>query len=75
MWQNGLMDNWELHFRPIPDRCLGKIKRVKNSPRKDEAKTARLTLRNLMGAFIVLLIGYVLSVVAYIGENVVHYAT
>ncbi len=72
MLENGLMDHWETWFRSIPEQCLGyienKVKRTK------EVKPGRISLRNLTSAFIILLIGYCLSILAFVGEYVIYFA-
>ncbi len=68
MWQYGLMDLWENWFRPIPGQCLGNFKQQKAQPKR--VKTSSLKIRNLWGAFIVLLSGYCLSVLTYVVELV-----
>jgi hypothetical protein len=58
--QGGLVDYWDVWFRPMPPQCQGNIKSV-NPPNtknlKTNNKSPALTLRNLTGAFIVLCFG------------------
>ena len=56
----GLIDYWTSQFIPKIDKCLNK--KVKDDPR------IRLSMGHLSGAFVILLVGYVLAVIAFIGE-------
>ena len=47
------------------DRCLKKFK--DNNP-----ISPRLTLRNMSSAFIVLLVGYVVALIVFVGERIVY---
>jgi hypothetical protein len=63
--QTGIIDYWDLWFRPMPPQCDGK----KNSPTRN--KVSRLSFNNMAGAFMVLGVGLSLSVLAFIGEKIV----
>lgn len=72
--QAGLLDYWEEIFRPIPPQCQGNIKSL-NPPdskaRKMKDHPPALTLKNLTGAFIVLLLGFSLSLLAFLCEKMI----
>ncbi|KAK4012976.1 hypothetical protein OUZ56_025224 [Daphnia magna] len=63
MWDNGLMNLWESWFRAIP---------VNRSPTR--VKTSPLSLKNLAGAFVVLSVGYGLSLLVFVVEHIMGYA-
>ena len=67
--QTGLMDYWEIWFRPMPRQCKGKIKSGYTPP--DNNRHPPLSLKNLTGAFIVLLVGLSISFLAYLCEKIV----
>nr|CAH0101816.1 unnamed protein product [Daphnia galeata] len=50
--QSGLIDYWEILFRPMPRECQGKIQRGFKTPGNNQHPP--LSLKNLTGAFIVL---------------------
>ncbi len=72
--QTGIIDYWDLWFRPMPLQCLSNIKNVykpKNSKTsKMKNRPPALSLKNLTGAFIVLLFGFSLSFLAFLGEQI-----
>ncbi len=72
--QAGLLDYWEERFRPIPPQCQGNIKSC-NPPDSKALKMKdhppALTLKNLTGAFIVLLLGFSLSFLAFLCESII----
>ncbi|EFX87007.1 hypothetical protein DAPPUDRAFT_312495 [Daphnia pulex] len=69
--QAGLVDYWDVWFRPMPPQCQGNIKSV-NPPNtkalKTNNKSPALTLRNLTGAFIVLCFGLGVSCLVFLCE-------
>ena len=67
--QSGLSDYWEVLFRPMPRQCQGKIRSGYKSP--DNKKHPPLSLKNLTGAFIVLSIGFSLSILAFLVEQII----
>ena len=67
--QSGLSDYWEILFRPMPRQCQGKIRSGYKSP--DNKKHPPLSLKNLTGAFAVLLIGFSLSFLAFLVEQII----
>ncbi len=73
--QTGLIDYWDLWFRPMPLQCLDNIKSVykpQNSKTlKMKNRPPALTLKNLTGAFIVLLLGFSLSFLAFLCERII----
>ena len=60
----GLFEFWLKQYSDDPTYCLTKIQRQM----KEKSGKRRLTLNNLSGAFLVLVIGYVLSIIAFIVE-------
>ncbi|EFX82191.1 hypothetical protein DAPPUDRAFT_316806 [Daphnia pulex] len=64
--QIGLVDFWDTWFRPMPPQCNGKPQ----SGHKKK-KTSPLSLKNLTGAFLVLLVGLSLSLLAYLCEKII----
>ena len=60
----GLLEFWLKQYSDDPTYCLTKIQRQM----KEKSGKRRLTLNNLSGAFLVLFIGYVLSIIAFILE-------
>ncbi|XP_032795392.1 glutamate receptor 1-like [Daphnia magna] len=72
MWDNGLMNLWESWFRAIPGKCENNFKQVNRSPTR--VKTSPLSLKNLAGAFVVLSVGYGLSLLVFVVEHIMGYA-
>ncbi|EFX87006.1 hypothetical protein DAPPUDRAFT_235852 [Daphnia pulex] len=72
--QAGLLDYWEEWFRPTPPQCQGNIESF-NPPDSKALKMKdhppALTLKNLTGAFIVLLLGFSLSLLAFLCEKII----
>ena len=60
----GLLEFWLKQYSDDATYCLTKIRRQM----KEKRGKRRLTLNNLSGAFLVLIIGYVLSIIAFIIE-------
>ena len=60
----GMLEFWLKQYSDDPTYCLTKIQRQM----KEKSGKRRLTLNNLSGAFLVLFIGYVLSIIAFILE-------
>ena len=71
MNERGLMEYWGQMYRRIPLQCLVNTKgmRQKKAPNN---KSSRLSLKNLTGAFVVLLVGYPLALLAFFFERIVH---
>lgn len=70
----GLVDYWDVWFRPMPPQCQQNIKSAKpvdSKTLKKKDKPPALTLRNLTGAFIVLLIGLSFSFLTFLGELII----
>ena len=63
--QSGFFDLWEDWFNPMPPKCLAN---TKGGNQKQQAKTLAISLKNLTGAFVVLLTGFSLSVLAFLFE-------
>jgi nitrogen fixation/metabolism regulation signal transduction histidine kinase len=66
--QTGIIDYWELWFRKMPGQCMANINSV--SKKNRETQHSSLSLKNLIGAFIVLLIGFSLSLLVFICEQI-----
>lgn len=69
--QAGLIDEWtnrELHLRRNVSFCLNEAKKVQQ--RKISDNLTKITLKNFSGAFYVLVVGYVLSLICFFGENI-----
>ncbi|EFX82331.1 hypothetical protein DAPPUDRAFT_101737 [Daphnia pulex] len=64
----GLVNYWDLWFRPMPRQCMETIKSGYTTPTN---KHTPLSLKNLTGAFIVLLVGFTLSLLAFLCEQIV----
>ncbi|EFX82390.1 hypothetical protein DAPPUDRAFT_316803 [Daphnia pulex] len=62
----GLVNYWDTWFRPMPPQCTGKPQ----SGNKTQ-KLSPLTLKNVTGAFLVLSVGFSLSLLAFLGEKIV----
>ena len=73
--QTGIIDHWELWFRSMPQKCTGNIKGVhqpqdgKNMDMKNHPPA--LSLKNLTGAFLIFLLGFSLSLLAFLCEQIV----
>jgi len=65
--QIGLINYWDLWFRPMPRQCMENIKSGYTTPTN---KHPPLSLKNLTGAFIVLLVGFSLSLLAFLCEKI-----
>jgi ionotropic glutamate receptor len=70
--QIGLIDFWDTWFRPMPPQCDGK---PQNGKGKNKKKLSPLSLKNLTGAFIVLLVGLTFSLFVFLGEHIVALST
>ncbi len=71
MRENGLIEHWDDSFRSIPGQCQFNFKRRQKSPKK--AKTSRISIGNLTGAFAIFLAGLCLASVTYAGEHVIYW--
>lgn len=68
--ESGLIDHWDLWFRPMPDQCMENVKRSGVKTRGSK-KHPPLSLKNLSGAFLVLLVGVSLAVLAFLCEKII----
>ena len=58
MHQIGIIDYWDTWFRhSMPPQCNGKPLSEKQNKNNSDSKLSRLNLKNLTGAFVVLLVG------------------
>lgn len=62
MREAGLLDKWTTEAQPNATRCLGKDKK---------RGIRRLSLDNLSGAFVILIVGMTSSFFVFIGEQVI----
>ena len=64
----GLINQWMKIFQPNAHRCLEKAKEITSfSPHNSFVP---LTLKNLNGAFVILLFGFLIAFVIFIAENI-----
>nr|CAH0101820.1 unnamed protein product [Daphnia galeata] len=63
--QSGFFYLWEDWFNPMPPKCLAN---TKGRNQKHQTKPSAISLKNLTGAFVVLLTGFSLSVLAFLFE-------
>jgi hypothetical protein len=61
----GLLGAWRKQFSADPNHCLTKIQRQM----KEKSGKNRFTLNNLSGAFLVLVIGYIISATTFIIQH------
>ncbi|XP_046642731.1 ionotropic receptor 21a-like [Daphnia pulicaria] len=66
--QTGMIDYWDLWFRPMPPQCTGNVHSGKQMPKN---KLKPLSLKNLTGAFLVIAVGFGLSLLAFLGEKII----
>jgi hypothetical protein len=66
--QTGLLDYWDLWFRPMSPQCTGNVQSGKQMPKN---KLAPLSLKNLTGAFLVIAVGFGLSLLAFLCEKII----
>nr|CAH0101837.1 unnamed protein product [Daphnia galeata] len=65
--ETGIIDYWDLWFRPMPPQCNGKPPSGNKGPQKKSS----LSFRNLIGAFIVIGVGLSLSILVFLCEQIV----
>jgi hypothetical protein len=63
--QSGIIDYWDLWFRPMPPQCNGKPQSGNKGPKRNSS----LSFKNLTGAFIVIAFGLSLSLLAFLCEK------
>jgi hypothetical protein len=68
MQQIGLIDFWDLWFRPMPPQCSGNIHGNKMPDKKHKPA---LSLKNLTGAFLVIAVGLSLSLLVFLIEKII----
>ena len=69
--QAGLIDEWtqrELQKRRNVTYCLNEARKIQQ--RKITNNLTKITLKNFSGAFYVLITGYILSLICFIGEHI-----
>ena len=64
----GLIDIWTQWYQPDVRQCLDEADKITKTAAQKEPP--RLSLKNLTGAFVVLLIGYVVSFLVFLVENI-----
>jgi hypothetical protein len=67
MQQIGLIDFWDLWFRPMPPQCTGNI----HGNKMPDKKHKPLSLKNLTGAFLVIAVGLSLSLLVFLIEKII----
>lgn len=65
---NGLIDIWTKWYLPDVRQCLEKSDKFVRQ-KSSKAGSPRLSLKNLTGSFVVLLVGYLVSLCAFIVEK------
>nr|CAH0102967.1 unnamed protein product [Daphnia galeata] len=65
--QTGIIDYWDLWFRPMPPQCNGKPISGNKAPQKKSS----LSFKNLTGAFILIGVGLSLSTLVFLCEQIV----
>ena len=63
--QFGLIQHWEKQFLPQPNECATKYLEKPEKP--------RISLKNLSGAFLLLLVGISVAILVFIIEKIVYY--
>ena len=63
--QYGLIQHWEKNFAPQPNECATKYSEIPNKP--------RISLKNLSGAFLLLIVGLSIATLVFIIETIVYY--
>ena len=71
----GLTQKWLAMYEAWAEVCDIKAAKLmtRGSPLDDQPKLRRLTLVNLFGAFLVLLVGYLASIVCFLTERAYHH--
>ena len=74
MVDSGLIDKWMKIYVPKPKRCLSPPNQHTNKKNGDRqpSQPPRLSLNNFAGIFLVLLFGYVISILAFITEQAIN---
>ena len=68
MNEAGLPEKWRSRFRKGNGRCTGKKEKKKPQSRHHQSANHRITLQNLSGSFVVLLVGISFSIAVFIIE-------
>lgn len=69
MAEAGLLDEWRRRFQQDDGHCdADSVKSKDKKKRNRQPKTTRITIKNLSGAFVVLLVGYFGAIFVFIGE-------
>jgi hypothetical protein len=76
LMQSGIVDHWDLWFRPMPLQCLPNFQSVYSQPISQKMKMKNkqppaLSLKNLTGAFIILVFGLSISLLTFLGEQMI----
>jgi ionotropic glutamate receptor len=69
--ETGIIDYWEILFRPMPGKCKANFQTGYNALPTDNQQHKPLTLKNLTGAFLVLLVGSSLSLLTFLCEKII----
>lgn len=66
MEEKGLIRYWDQWFRRIPAQCIENTRKVIH--KQPRVKNPRLSLKKLTGAFMIILVGYVLALFSFFVE-------
>jgi hypothetical protein len=72
--QIGIIDHWDLRLHPMPLKCMGNLKSAQKTSGRDTLKMENqnhppsISLKNLIGAFIILSFGCKLSLLVFFVE-------
>ncbi|XP_032789947.2 LOW QUALITY PROTEIN: glutamate receptor ionotropic, kainate 2 [Daphnia magna] len=71
--ESGLVNHWDLWFRPMPVQCMENFKSSRLKSSRSE-KHLPLSLKNLTGAFLVLSVGISVAFLAFLCERIISMA-
>lgn len=73
MFANGLLDIWTQWYQPDVRQCLDKADKIMQS-KPSKNNPPQLSLKNLTGAFVVLVVGYLVTFLAFVSEHLFWHA-
>jgi hypothetical protein len=68
--ETGLISYWEKNFQADPRPCLNDNSQRRRG-RDKSATPTRLSLKNLSGAFVILVVGYLIAFLVFLNEIIV----
>jgi glutamate receptor, ionotropic, invertebrate len=75
LMQTGIIDRWDLWFRPMLLKCMGNIRTAHTTETsktlKQKNQPPSLSLKNLTGAFVVLSVGFGISFLVFLSELII----